>query len=178
MLLNGAKQSNLSFCFMIISQKMSNNNELVENLTGTHCSRIFQSSCPINAFIPEKSVETRREEVGVFVLREQQVRDQGWSKSLRGFPGMSESVIEKTLIVESTTFPQKSVAPKDYRHRKQGYKLWKESYVRNIIVRPDVRAQTLMFLVKSRVHASMKNIFYNVYIHMDQVNGDVLKMLL
>ena len=108
---------------MIISQKMSNNNELVENLNGTHCSRICQSSCPINAFIPEKSVETRREGVGVFVLREQQVRDQGWSKSLRGFPGMSESVIEKTLIAESTTFPQKSVAPNAYRHRKQGYQL-------------------------------------------------------
>ena len=58
----------------------------------------------------------------MFVLREQQVRDQGWSKSLRGFPGMSESVIEKTLIAESTTFPQKSVAPNAYRHMKQGYK--------------------------------------------------------
>ena len=110
----------------------------------------------------------------MFVLRKQQVRDQGWSKSLRGFPGMSESVIEKKLIGESTTFPQKSVAPKAYRYRKQGYKLWKEGYVRNIFVKPDVLAQTLMFLVKSRVHASMKNIFYNVYIHMDQVNGDVM----
>ena len=108
---------------MIISQKMSNNNELEENLNGTHCSSCFQSSCPSNGFIPEKSVETRREEVGVFVLREQQVRDQGWSKSLRGFPGMSESVIEKTLIAESPTFPQKSVAPNAYRHRKQGYQL-------------------------------------------------------
>ena len=110
----------------------------------------------------------------MFVLREQQVRDQGWSKSLRGFPGMSESVIEKTLIAESTTFPQKSVAPKAYRHRKQGYKSWKEGYVRNISVKPDILAQTLMFLVNSRVHASMKNIFYNVYIYMDQVNGDVM----
>ena len=146
---------------------MSNNNEFEENLNENHCSSSFQSSCPSNGFIPEKPVETREEEVGVFGLREQQVRDQGWSKSLRGFPGMSESVIEKTLIVESTTFPQKSVAPKAYQHKKQGYNLWKEGYVRNIFVKPDVLAQTLMFLVKSRVHASMTNRFYNVYIHMD-----------
>ena len=32
---------------------------------------------------------------------------------------MSESVIEKTLIAESTTFPQKSVATKVYRHKKR-----------------------------------------------------------
>ena len=84
---------------------MSNNNEFEENLNENHCSSFFQSSCPSNGFIPEKSVDTRREEVGLFVLREQQVRDQGWSKSLRGFAGMSDSVIEKTLIAESTTFP-------------------------------------------------------------------------
>ena len=107
---------------MIISQKMSNNDDLEENVNETHCSNFFQSSCPSNGLIPEKSVETKREEVGVFVSREQQVRDQEWSKSLRGFPGMSESVIEKTLIAESTTVPQKSVAPNAYRHRKQGYK--------------------------------------------------------
>ena len=159
---------------MIISQKMSNNNELEENLNENHCSSFFQSSCPSNGFIPEKSVENRREEVGVFVLRDQQVRDQGWSTSLRGFPRMSESVIKKTLIAESTTFPQETVAAKAYLHRKQGYKLWKEGCVGNIFVKADVLAQTLMFLVKSRVHASMKNIFYNVYNHMDQVNGDVM----
>ena len=73
---------------MIISQKMSNNNELEENLNETQCSSFVQSSCPCNGFIPKESVETRREEVGVFVLREQQVKDQGWSKSLRGFPGI------------------------------------------------------------------------------------------
>ena len=44
----------LSYCFMIISQKMSNNGELEETLNETHCSSFFQSSCPSNGFISEK----------------------------------------------------------------------------------------------------------------------------
>jgi len=60
MLLNGAKQSNLSFCFMIISQKMSNNNEFEENLNETHCSRFFQGSCPSNGFIQKRKKPTKR----------------------------------------------------------------------------------------------------------------------
>ena len=39
---------------MIISQKMSNNNEFEENLNKTHCSSFFQSSCPSNGFISEE----------------------------------------------------------------------------------------------------------------------------
>jgi len=32
----------------------------------------------------------------------------------------------------------------------------------------------LLFLVKSKVHASMKSVQYNVYVHLDQANGNVV----
>ena len=56
------------------------------------------------------------------------------------------------------------------RNKKLGYRLWKEGYVQDISVKPNVREnekEALKFLAKSRVHESMKSRFYTVYVHLD-----------
>ena len=52
--------------------------------------------------------------------------------------------------------------------------MWKEGYVRAVFVKLDIKAKQLLFLAKSKVCASMKNIQYNLYIHLDQAIGDVV----
>ena len=42
-------------------------------------------------------------------------------------------------------------------------------------MKPNVTAKRKLFLVKSKVHASMKNIQYTVYVHLDQINGEVME---
>ena len=62
-----------------------------------------------------------------------------------------------------------------YKNKKLGYRLWKEGFVKNIFVKANVRqGEIIKYLVKARVHAFMKNCFYNVYIHLNQRNGEVL----
>ena len=65
------------------------------------------------------------------------------------------------------------VAPKAYRNMKKGCGLWKEGYVKSIFVKPNVPASKLLFLVKARVCASMKSVSYPVYVHLNQVDGEV-----
>ena len=65
------------------------------------------------------------------------------------------------------------VAPKAYRNMKKGYGLWKEGYVKSTFVKPNVQASKPLFLVKARVCASMKSVSYPVYVHLNQVDGEV-----
>ena len=96
----------------------------------------------------------------------------GWIKSLEKRPEFNLEKLVKRLVKDSSTMPDKQ-APKAYRNRKKGYGLWKEGYVRNIVVKPNVQATKILFLIKARVNASMKSISYSVYVHSNQVNGDV-----
>lgn len=65
-------------------------------------------------------------------------------------------------------------APLAYRHKKQGYKLWKEGYVRKVVTKPDILSGVKrLFLVKANVSASMKRQNYLVYCHLDQLSGEV-----
>ncbi len=70
--------------------------------------------------------------------------------------------------------PKNSSALKAFRNKKHGYRLWKKGYVRSVMVKPNVKANKNLFLVKVKVHASMKSCNYNVYIHLDQANADVI----
>ncbi len=46
--------------------------------------------------------------------------------------------------------------------------------MKNIFVKPNVNAECcVLFLVKANVHASMKNKQYSVYVHLDQLSGEV-----
>ena len=91
----------------------------------------------------------------------------GWIKSLEKLPGFNHEKLVKRLVKDSSTMPDKQ-APKAYRNMKKGY-----GYVRNIVVKPNVQATKILFLINARVSASMKSISYSVYVHLNQVNGDV-----
>ena len=68
--------------------------------------------------------------------------------------------------------PKKGAAPKAFRNKKQGYRQWKEGYVRGVLVKPNVKGERLLFRVKAKVHASMKSTQCTVYVHLDQASGD------
>lgn len=63
-----------------------------------------------------------------------------------------------------------------HRHKTMGYRLFKENYVKNVRVKPDVQIDSSkLFLVKSFVCASMKKQVYTVYVHLLQDDGKVFK---
>lgn len=96
----------------------------------------------------------------------------GWTKSLKDLPSFSHAKLENKLVKNNRTMPDK-IAPNAYRNMKKGYGLWKEGYVRNILVKANTVARTRFFLVKAKVSASMKSIQYLVYVHLNQESGDV-----
>ena len=92
-----------------------------------------------------------------------------WGKSLKSMPPFGEKQIDNRLIHNSKTLPDLK-ALLAYRHKKQGYKLWKEGYVRKVDILSGVKR---LFLVKANVSASMKRQNYLVYCHLDQLSGEV-----
>jgi hypothetical protein len=98
--------------------------------------------------------------------------DKGWTKSLAKLPPFTHEMLENKLVKNSRTMPDR-IAPKVHRNMKKGYGLWKEGYVKNTAVKPNVSTSKLLFLVKARVSASMKSVSYQVYVHLNQVNGEV-----
>ena len=133
----------------------------------------FQNSCPGNRHQDERD--------GVEITAQEESRPkneneiEGWTKSLRYLPSINDIIIDKHLIEGSSTIPKTSTGPKAHRNKKHGYRLWKEGYVRSIFVKPNVKAECMLFLVKAKVHASMKNVQYTVYAHLNQLDGDVME---
>ena len=96
-----------------------------------------------------------------------------WGRGLKSMPPFGEKQIDNRLIRNSKTMPDLK-APLAYRHKKQGYKLWKEGYVRKVVTKPDILSGVKrLFLVKANVSASMKRQNYLVYCHLDQLSGEV-----
>ena len=87
-----------------------------------------------------------------------------------------QATVEKDdrLINSPLTSTENGAAPKAFRNKKEGYKLWKEGYVRAVFVKPNVKGKRMLFLVKAKVSASMKSVQYMVYVHLDQISGDVV----
>ena len=62
-----------------------------------------------------------------------------------------------------------------HKHKKLGYRLFKDKYVSQVQVKPNVKtAHGVKFLVKAAVHASMKKQSCVVYVHLNQLNGEVV----
>ena len=57
---------------------------------------------------------------------------------------------------------------------KHKIKLFKEGFVKKITVKDNVMSEKKTFLAKCLVSATMKNIRYQVYLHLCQVSGDML----
>ena len=60
------------------------------------------------------------------------------------------------------------------KHKKLGYRLFKDKYVNRVQVKPNVsKGGEVHFLIKACVSASMKQQSYNVYVHFNQRSGKV-----
>ena len=60
------------------------------------------------------------------------------------------------------------------KHKIDGYQLFKEGFVKKIRLKDNAMCEKKTFLVKCLVSASMKNIRYQVYVHLCQVSSDIL----
>ena len=88
-------------------------------------------------------------------FKEVGIRSCSWTKSLQYMPAFDGVKLDEHLIVNQRTMAKTGKSPKAYRNKKQGYKLWKEGYVKGVLVKPNVKAARELFLVKGKVHASM-----------------------
>ena len=63
------------------------------------------------------------------------------------------------------------------QHKKLGYQLFKDKYVKNVQVKANVYQGKMggCFLIEAIVNATMKNIDYTVYVHLNHENGEILK---
>ena len=96
-----------------------------------------------------------------------------WRIDLRYMPIFTDKHLNDKVITYAETISDK-IAPKAYRNKQHGYRVWKEGYVSNVEVKPNVLANgKQLFLVKFLVAASMKSTKYVVYCHLNQETGDV-----
>ena len=156
----------ITYCLKI----MENVNNSGHTWNEDHSPSFFQNSCTGNRSEEEKTVGEIPENVDrvneYINARPSKVQGEiGWVKRLKCFPMLTNEILDNHRIKGSSSICIASTGPKAFRNKKQGYRLWKEGYVRNIFVKPNVTAKRKLFLVKSKVHASMKNIQYTVYVH-------------
>ena len=137
-----------------------------------HIPSFFQNSCPGNSAEEVNSEATFRQ-LDVAVEKSAMEKN-GWITSLLSMPNVSNQNLVERLIGSSVMMDKEGKAPKAYRNKKHGYKLWKEGYICCVLVKPNVMGNRLLFPVKAKVCASMKNIQYDVYVHLDQENGDAV----
>ena len=62
-----------------------------------------------------------------------------------------------------------------HKHKRKGYQLFKDKYVKQVVVKPDVKKgnNQLYFIMKGCVNASMKKKNYFAYVHLKQDTGEV-----
>ena len=95
-----------------------------------------------------------------------------WTKDLKFLPKFTQQLLEKHLINNIST---NDMATGAHKHKKLGYRLFKDKYVSQVQVKPNVKtAHGVKFLVKAAVHASMRKQSYVVYVHLNQLNGEVV----
>ena len=99
-----------------------------------------------------------------------------WPRSLLDLPAFEYAFIHEHLVENSETMPDNRPTGA-HRHKKMGYRLFKENYVKNLRIKPNVLDKSKLFLVKSRVCASMKQQSYTVYVHLSQTNGKVVQAM-
>ena len=100
-----------------------------------------------------------------------QVETQPWTRDLKLLPPFTYNKLQKHLGLDSQ---QNSTDTK--KDEKLGYCLFKEGYVSTVQAKPNIpnSVSGKSFILKATVHASMKKRSYIVYVHLYQVNGDVV----
>ena len=68
----------------------------------------------------------------------------GWTKSLKFIPGYSYKKLEEHLILEERKTPD--VKPAEaFKHKRSGYKLFKARYPRQLMVKPNVKKDGILY---------------------------------
>ena len=78
----------------------------------------------------------------------------GLTRSLLDLADFEHAFIHEHLVENSETMADNRPTGA-HRHKKMGYRLCKENYVKNLRVKPNMLAKSKLFLVKSHVCASM-----------------------
>ena len=87
-----------------------------------------------------------------------------WTKSLQFLPEFSFEILKKYLGTEISASNNPGGA---YKHKRLGYQLFKEKYVKNVQVKPNVhKDKQCCFLINANVNAAMKYNIYSVYVHL------------
>jgi hypothetical protein len=96
----------------------------------------------------------------------EQIEIQRCTKDQKSLPKFSHALLQKRLGVECDNDASK--------HKKLGYRIFKDRYVNNVLVKPNIwKGREVHFVVKACVNASMKKPTYIVYVHLNQESGDV-----
>ena len=79
---------------------------------------------------------------------------------LKLLPKFTERQLDATL---TGSYETDIIASNAYRNKVNGYKLWKEAYVKKVRVKPNITtSEHVVFIVKCKVSASMKRQTYDV----------------
>ena len=93
-----------------------------------------------------------------------------WTKCLKSLPPLTYELLQRH--VQTGTGDQDNNA---HRHKKLGYRLFKDRYVANVEVKSNViMGNDEKCLIKATVHATMKQKSYVVYVHLNQATGEVV----
>ena len=91
-----------------------------------------------------------------------------WTRNLQSLPAFTYELLTKHL---GTGLPGTGTL----KHKKVGYQLFKDKYVSQVHVKPNVmKGNASCFLVKCSVNAAMRSNTYNVYVHLSEDDGDVV----
>ena len=93
-----------------------------------------------------------------------------WTKDLKLLPPFTHELLQRHVGAGTSDHDNNA-----HRHKKLGYRLFKDRYVNNVEVKPNVKmGNDEKFLIKAIVHASMKQKNYVVYVHLNQTTGEVV----
>jgi hypothetical protein len=92
-----------------------------------------------------------------------------WTRELKSIPPFTYELMQKHLGTDPATAQEDTVGA--HKHKKKGYQLFKDKYVKQVMVKADVKKENeqLFYIVKGCVRKAN----YVVYIHVNQVTGEI-----
>ena len=104
--------------------------------------------------------------------QQQQCEMRQWTKELKTIPPFTFELMQKHLGTNTELGEENNVGA--HKHKKEGYQLFKDKYVKQVVIKANVmKDKQMYYLVKGCVDASMKKMVYTVYIHLNQDTGEV-----
>ena len=95
------------------------------------------------------------------------------TKELKTIPPFTYELMQKHLEADPELVKENNVGA--HKHKKEGYQLFKDKYIKQVVVKASVKKENiqLYYLVKGCVDASIKKIVYTIYVRLNQDTGEV-----